>query len=126
MHVIGTQVIPENGGKNGFTVEFVGDGGDVVSVRMAAGGDLNRVNAVEQARRLLADVSTADLSEADDQSAGGRAEASDDKGRPSARAADDRQTQEEELDTGLEDSFPASDPVSATISSIPTDRVRKH
>lgn len=28
-----------------------------------------------------------------------------------------------ELDTGLEDSFPASDPVSVTSSSIPTGRV---
>lgn len=31
-------------------------------------------------------------------------------------------SQEEQLQKGLEDSFPASDPVSATSSSIPTGR----
>jgi len=36
--------------------------------------------------------------------------------RTQKRKADDR---EEELDEGLEDSFPASDPVSVTSSSIP-------
>ena len=34
MQVTGTQVIPEQDGKLGFTVEFVGEGGEVVSVRL--------------------------------------------------------------------------------------------
>jgi hypothetical protein len=33
---------------------------------------------------------------------------------------------EEQLDQGLEDSFPASDPVSITSSAIPTGKIRKH
>jgi hypothetical protein len=38
---------------------------------------------------------------------------------PSARAREDLAALEEELDEGLEDTFPASDPVAATITSIP-------
>jgi uncharacterized caspase-like protein len=37
----------------------------------------------------------------------------------SARESQDRDMLEEELEEGLEDSFPASDPVSATFTSIP-------
>ena len=35
-------------------------------------------------------------------------------GQPSARSAGDRQTLEEELNEGLEDSFPGSDPINVT------------
>jgi 3-hydroxyisobutyrate dehydrogenase-like beta-hydroxyacid dehydrogenase len=38
---------------------------------------------------------------------------------PSARESNDREQLEVELEEGLEDSFPASDPVSATFTSIP-------
>jgi 3-hydroxyisobutyrate dehydrogenase-like beta-hydroxyacid dehydrogenase len=38
---------------------------------------------------------------------------------PSARESNDREQLEAELQEGLEDSFPASDPVSATFTSIP-------
>jgi hypothetical protein len=37
----------------------------------------------------------------------------------SARETGDAADLEEQLDEGLEDSFPASDPVSATVTSIP-------
>ncbi len=40
----------------------------------------------------------------------------------SARAASDTRTMEEQLDEGLESSFPASDPVAVTSSGIPTGR----
>src|SRR4051812_16493546 len=47
MLVVGTQVIADRGGKDGFTVEFVGEGGEVVSVEMRNdnGRTLNRMNA---------------------------------------------------------------------------------
>ncbi len=32
MQVVGMQVVAEQGGKLGYTVEFIGHGGDVVSV----------------------------------------------------------------------------------------------
>ena len=50
-----TLVHPEHGGKLGFTVEFVGNSGEVISVQLRQGEDnmLNRMNAVEKARELL-------------------------------------------------------------------------
>ncbi|MCB5203650.1 hypothetical protein LH464_14320 [Neorhizobium sp. T786] len=44
----------------------------------------------------------------------------DQKTTPSARERNDAAELEEQLDEGLEDTFPASDPVSTTITSIPT------
>ncbi|CAD7039579.1 hypothetical protein REJC140_00768 [Pseudorhizobium endolithicum] len=38
---------------------------------------------------------------------------------PSARKREDRAALEEELEEGLEDTFPASDPVATTTTSIP-------
>jgi len=38
----------------------------------------------------------------------------------SAREKGDARDLEEQLDEGLEDTFPASDPVSATVTSIPS------
>jgi hypothetical protein len=112
MQVVGTQVIPAYGGKGGFTVEFVGDGGEVVSVQIKndPGQQLNRLNAVEKAREVMSRFATAKIRD-------------DDDGRPSvlrsARAAGDRGTMEEQLDEGLEGTFPASDPVSVTNTAIP-------
>ncbi|MFN7103472.1 MAG: hypothetical protein ACK4N1_12725 [Pseudorhizobium sp.] len=37
-----------------------------------------------------------------------------------ARQEQDAATLEEQLDEGLEDTFPASDPVATTVTSIPT------
>jgi hypothetical protein len=112
MQLVGTQVIPAYGGKGGFTVEFVGDGGEVVSVQIKndPGQQLNRLNAVEKAREVMSRFATAKIRD-------------DDDGRPSvlrsARAAGDKGTMEEQLDEGLEGTFPASDPVSVTNTAIP-------
>jgi hypothetical protein len=117
MQIVGTQVHPEMGGKAGFTVEFVGEGGEVVSVRLHAGedSDLNRLNAVDRAKAVLLQVATfqGDLPDCGD---------ADMNCRRSARATGDTDTMEEELDEGLEASFPASDPVSITTSTIPAGR----
>ncbi|WP_349436126.1 hypothetical protein [Pararhizobium sp. A13] len=127
MQVIGTQVHQQPGI---MIVEFVGEGGDVISVQMHKdeGGDLNRQNAVDKARAMMLQVATfeqtADIEDADSAQP---ATASDGVSPAvlslrSARSAHDRATLEEELDEGLEDTFPASDPVSATVSSIPSGR----
>lgn len=108
MQLIGTQVHAEQGGKRGFTVEFVGDGGEVISVQLRAseGSDLNRQNALEKARDLMRDVADRDLTDVVDLEA-----------QPSARQARDEDEMESQLDEGLEDTFPASDPVSVTSST---------
>lgn len=62
MQVVGTQVIPEKGGKLGFTIEFVGDGGEIVSVQLRNDEKqtLNSRNAVERAQAVMAEMATAD------------------------------------------------------------------
>jgi hypothetical protein len=119
MQVIGTQVIPEQGGKRGFTVEFVGKGGEVVSVQLRNDTDrtLNSGNAIDRAKAVMSELATFDAT---------AALASADAAQPSARTSGDRDEMEDQLDQGLEDSFPASDPVSITSSAIPTGKVRKH
>ncbi|QRM55823.1 hypothetical protein [Sinorhizobium sp. BG8] len=130
MQVVGTQVIPDMGGNRGFTVEFVGEGGEVVSVTMRndATSGLNRLNAIDKARAVMIQLATFDVDGStvsaetgDDERPGDELET-----RTSARGAGDTGTLEEQLDTGLEDSFPASDPVSVTSSTIATDPARKH
>ena len=116
-----TLVHPEMGGKMGFTVEFVGNSGDVVSVQLRQDPEqmLNRVNAVEKARELLGEVALNDMS---DGSPEGDNPAADLSPRRSARSAGDTGAMEEQLDTGLYDSFPASDPVSITITTVTGSR----
>jgi hypothetical protein len=119
MHVVGTQVIPEQGGKRGFTVEFVGQGGEVVSVQLRNDSDrtLTSHNAIERAKTLMGELASFDETRATDKPA---------EPLLSARMSGDVEEMEEQLDQGLEDSFPASDPVSVTSSAIPTGKVRKH
>lgn len=92
------------------TVEFLGDDGVSVSVRMSdVDGSLRTADTADRARAALAAILAA-----------GPSPATTAAGHPSARESHDRDTLEQELDEGLEDSFPASDPVSATVSSIPS------
>jgi hypothetical protein len=62
MLVVGTQVIADRGGKDGFTVEFVGEGGEVVSVEMRNdnGRTLNRMNAIDRAKAMMAQLAVLD------------------------------------------------------------------
>lgn len=150
MEVISKQVREE---KSSVTVEFVGEGGDVVSVQLKKNedGNLTPLNAEEKAKAIMVQIATFDTdgahvaqtSEAsrdDEETALEQTQASSrseqgtldsTNGKPvspavislqSARAAQDTGTLEEQLDEGLESSFPASDPVSATVSSIPGGR----
>jgi hypothetical protein len=110
-------VHPEQAGKLGFTVEFVGETGDIISVFMKQDGEsnLNRLNAVEKARALMTEVG------AMDEATLASAECSDEdcaKHLRSARFTGDMTAMEEQLDEGLEASFPASDPISITVSTV--------
>jgi|UPI00055C029D hypothetical protein len=149
MEVIGKQVHDE---KSAVTVEFVGEGGDVVSVHLKKDddGNLNRLNAEEKAKAIMVQIATFDTNDGDaaqevaaalgnevsvmdaspaSQTAeAGQTGSDGSEASPavvslrSARAAQDTGTLEEHLDEGLKSSFPASDPVSATVSTIPSGR----
>jgi hypothetical protein len=115
MHNVETQVHPEHGGKLGFTVEFVGDTGEIVSVFMRQDNEsnLNRLNAIDKAKALLVEMSAfeeGDFMEADPAEFAAHMR--------SARSLGDTYTMEEQLDEGLEGTFPASDPVSITGSTV--------
>ncbi len=114
-----TLVHPELGGKLGFTVEFVGNSGEVISVQLRQDSDnmLNRMNAVEKARELLMEAAGTDGVSHDDAESNGNFE-QDASHRRSARSLGDTEAMEEQLDTGLYDSFPASDPVSITVTTV--------
>jgi len=123
MRVVGIQVSPERAGRAGFSVEFVGDGGEVVTVMCPqdSAGSLNRLNAVAKAKEMLKTALDAD-------------EALQAAGAPTgslrgpllnARQAHDRDAMEEQLDEGLEDTFPASDPVSIATSTIAKGHSRR-
>lgn len=114
MQIVGTQVHEEMGGKLGYIVEFVGDGGEVVSVQMRGADDITRGNALEKARALLADAAKYD---GDGETKLKFRRHDSRESVETARVSGDKAELEEQLDEGLEDSFPASDPVSVTHSS---------
>lgn len=112
MRIVGIQVSPERAGRVGFSVEFVGDGGEVVTVMCPQddAGSLNRLNAIAKAKEMLRTALDADEAL---QAASG------------AQGAHDRDAMEEQLDEGLEDTFPASDPVSIAASTIAKGHSRR-
>lgn len=122
MQVVGMQVVAEQGGKLGFTVEFIGDGGDVVSVLVKNDREqsINRMNAVPHAQRLLEDVARQELDLDAFENPSAATPSDSLAAERSARSKGDVETMEEQLERGLEDTFPASDPVSVTQSSIAT------
>lgn len=82
----------------GFVVEFGGEGEDRIAVTLRNDPDLTNDNAIAKAKALLT-------------SAFGPVHGDSARNKDAA-------VLEEELNEGLEDSFPASDPVSVTVSSI--------
>lgn len=56
MQLIGTNV--SNLHEGTITVEFVGEGNELVSVRMVAGGDIEDNTAVRRARALMVQIAT--------------------------------------------------------------------
>lgn len=128
MQIIRTEVTEANGATAGFLVEFVGDGGESVSVRLAQseGNNLNRDNALAKAQVVLLQASRFGLAE------DGGDNASPEKSEPSDAVESLRQEQEDRerggsaLQEGLEDTYPASDPVSATYTSTAGGAENKH
>lgn len=119
MRVVSVEIFPE---RTGLTVEFVGDSGEVVDVRCPQdkAGSLNNVTAIARAREILAETLGSDAVDP-----GSIGQASAPGTMPNARRAHDRDTMEEQLEEGLEDSFPASDPVSIAGSSIAKGNSRR-
>lgn len=117
MFITDTRILRDR--PEGPVVEFVSETGAVASVQFhaPAGATDNRLMAA--ARALLADFARARRQETLLLSSSEMA------ARPSARVARDSATLEEELDEGLEDSFPASDPVSAISSTTAREPVRR-
>ena len=122
-----TMVHPELGGKLGYTVEFVGNAGEVISVQLRQNAEnmLNRINAVEKARELLIEAASIDggidyasLYEAQSNGDFDHLRQEGPSEHRSARATGDLAAMEEQLDEGLYDTFPASDPVSITVSTV--------
>ena len=120
MQIIGTEVNEGHGTKGGFVVEFLGDGGEKVSVHLAhsESGSLNRENALQKAQVLLLQASRFGVTSEN--------EAGDGTDEHSEAVESLRQEQKERADgkngvsalqEGLEDTFPASDPVSASYTS---------
>lgn len=133
MTIIGTQVIAEAGGKRGYTVEFLEQQGAVISVtlRQDDNNELNRVNAVSRAKEFLGrlvndnelpdeDMETVNSYDAESNGKLDMTPAEELTTLRSARKSGDTGTMEEQLDQGLEDSFPASDPISVTSTTIPS------
>jgi hypothetical protein len=133
MELVGKVVHDEAGGI--VTVEFVAEGGDVISVRLARGDDqgMNPVDPEDRAKAMLSDIINADLAEVarSGSSAPALAERPDravvdgDEVSPAvaslrkAREEQGASSPEEQLEEGLQASFPASDPVSVSSSTIP-------
>jgi hypothetical protein len=117
-----TLVHPELGGKQGFTVEFVGNSGEIISVQLRQDSEnmLNRMNAIEKARELLMEAATGgDVNGVSEYEAQSNGDFDQHPGhRRSARAQGDTGAMEEQLDEGLYESFPASDPVSITVTTV--------
>ncbi|UVC12523.1 hypothetical protein IHQ71_30260 (plasmid) [Rhizobium sp. TH2] len=123
MEVVGKQVHKEPSGD--MTVEFVGEGGDVVSVHIKHTEDdnLTKSNAEDRAKVMLLHVAAADLPDYPCESADpavsntnvSPAVASLERERAQRPEATDR----DQLDEGLEETFPASDPVSTVTTTIP-------
>lgn len=123
MRIVGLQVTAERAGRSGFTVEFIGDGDEVVTVMCPqdSAGSLNRLNAIAKAKEILQAAIAVD-----EAVAGSSGQAGMRRGTlPNARQAHDRDAMEEQLDEGLEDTFPASDPVSIASSTIAKGHSRR-
>lgn len=121
MSIVGTQVIAEGGGKAGYTVEFVEEDGNVVSVSLRSNtSELTRGNAIAKAKEFLGRiVSQGELPDEMVKAAPAHEGARPGTQRPLESDRHNGQDLERQLNEGLEDTFPASDPVSATITSIP-------
>jgi len=119
--------------KNGSTtVDFLGDDGEFISVTFSSRNKVfDRSEAIAHAKALMVQFAACDGAQEEDGSinrydalSNGNFDAGSRGLEPvrSARSAKDPHMLEDELEEGLETSFPASDPVSATTTSISSKR----
>jgi hypothetical protein len=117
-------------GAHVVTVEFVADGGDVVSVGMTRHEDdgVTKLTAEESAKGMLADVIASDIAAVLASSppvSSDRTKLTEEGENPASvslrleREARETGTLDDELDEGLASTFPASDPVSVSSTTIP-------
>lgn len=112
MQIIGTEVTETPGAA--IIVEFRGDGGERISVTMAQGeANLASDEAVSKAQVML--LQAASFGTTTEPEAEERSEAVDSLRQEQA----DQHRKKSDLQEGLEETFPASDPVSATYTSTP-------
>jgi hypothetical protein len=119
MQIIATEVTEGLGPNEGFLVEFRGDGGEKVSVHLAQteNGNLTSHNALQKAQVLLLQASRFGMTDAEDEDLGGEPSEAVESLRQEQEEKADAQHGGSELQEGLEDTFPASDPVSASHTS---------
>ncbi|KPF43417.1 hypothetical protein ACSV9I_19085 [Rhizobium sp. G187] len=112
MQIIGTEVTETSG--TATIVEFRGDGGERIAVTMAQGEDrLASEDAVAKAQVML--LQAASFGTSADPTNTESSDAVDSLRQEQA----DQDSRKSDLQEGLEDTFPASDPVSATYTSTP-------
>lgn len=113
MDIVETR-ISSLGGFRVYLVEFVTEGEERVSVKVEneTGAEIRRDEVIRLAALKLGEAFNIACVECG-------TEPQNLLTRPSARRSGDRAELERQLDEGLEDSFPASDPVSVTSSAIP-------
>ena len=125
MQLIRTEVmegdIGNRGEANGMTVVFTGDGGERVTVEIAEteAGSLTRENATQKAQVILLQLASFDMAEGST-----KGEASGEEVSPAVKSVRQERADREQhggnaLEEGIEDTFPASDPVSAVYTSTP-------
>ncbi|GAB1580348.1 hypothetical protein [Phyllobacterium phragmitis] len=108
-----TRIVPASTPGETPSVEFIGMKGERVTVRFAAGEDAassDRDRLISKATLILAELVNADTAGDLDKKNGGR---------PSKERTENPAELEEQLQEGLEDTFPGSDPVSVVSTGIP-------
>ena len=138
MQLIDTRVTPETPGMGSYSVEFAGEGGESISVTLKderSEAEFNIDSLITKAKAIMIQVATishcdAPISEHDAQNHGNMDQSLEGSSRPNkihslsrerrteGRAVD-KETLEEQLQEGLEDSFRGSDPVSVVSTAIP-------
>lgn len=102
MKIATTRIADKGDNWHGPVVELTTDDNLTVTVRLPLVGDDNPGDPVERALAALVDLADASRRETEKRRSGGGDKADD---------------TEEQLQEGLEDTFPASDPVSPTITT---------
>lgn len=101
-------------------VEFIGEGTEVVSVRLGKRAESDQ-DAITQAKALLHRLGGSDATA----SAGGKAEVGSPRESLEAEQRDQGEgSASRDLDTALKDTFPASDPLSSSSGTVSIDHRR--